>query len=118
MTDWLYKWLPIFFVCHCRPDRSFYWKGRQLPLCARCTGELLGILAGLAGIFFRQPPVWLCVLLMIPMVTDGVIQLKTRYESNNIKRVITGFFFGYALFSLFAVMNIACFRFGYRLVTK
>ena len=42
MIPWLYKWLPIVFGCHCRPDRSFYWKGKKFPLCARCTGELAG----------------------------------------------------------------------------
>ena len=38
------RWLPVFFGCHCRSDRSFFWKGKQLPICARCTGELAGIL--------------------------------------------------------------------------
>ena len=45
--EWLCKWLPIFFGCHCRPDRSFFYKGKQFPVCARCTGELAGILAAL-----------------------------------------------------------------------
>jgi uncharacterized membrane protein len=26
------------FVCHQRPERSFHLAGRQLPVCARCTG--------------------------------------------------------------------------------
>ncbi len=25
-------------ICHQRPDRSFFWMGLQLPVCARCTG--------------------------------------------------------------------------------
>ena len=45
MISWLYKWLPITFGCHCRADRSFFWKGKQLPICARCTGELVGMVA-------------------------------------------------------------------------
>lgn len=38
---------------------------------------------------------------MIPMVIDGFIQLKTSYESNNIKRLITGSLFGYGFCNLF-----------------
>lgn len=33
-------------VCHQLPDRSFFIDGRQLPVCARCTGLYLGGLAG------------------------------------------------------------------------
>lgn len=25
-------------ICHQRPERSFFWMGQQLPVCARCTG--------------------------------------------------------------------------------
>ena len=32
--------------------------------------------------------------MLIPMVLDGLIQYKTLYKSNNIKRIITGFLFG------------------------
>lgn len=115
MTEWIYKWLPIFFGCHQRPDRSFFYKGRQLPLCARCTGELFGILAGLVLIFVWQPPVWVPAVLMIPMLLDGGLQLKTAYESNNLKRVITGFLFGYSLLTLVALLCISGFCLGYRL---
>ena len=33
-------------ICHQLPDRSFFLYGRQLPVCARCTGLYLGGLAG------------------------------------------------------------------------
>jgi len=33
-------------VCHRLPEHSFFLAGRQLPLCARCTGTYLGFLAG------------------------------------------------------------------------
>jgi uncharacterized membrane protein len=29
-------------VCHQRPERSFFWDGVQLPVCARCTGLYVG----------------------------------------------------------------------------
>lgn len=35
------------FICHQRPERSFFLHGHQLPVCARCTGLYAG--AALAG---------------------------------------------------------------------
>lgn len=43
-------------VCHQLPERSFFLDGRQLPVCARCTGLYLSAAAGLAG--------WLAVKLL------------------------------------------------------
>ena len=50
MISWLYRWLPIFCGCHCRPDRSFFFRGRQFPVCARCTGMLLGFCVPIVGL--------------------------------------------------------------------
>ena len=36
-------------ICHQRPERSFFFYGHQLLVCARCTGLYLG--AGLAAPF-------------------------------------------------------------------
>jgi uncharacterized membrane protein len=30
------------FICHQRPERSFFFHGHQLAVCARCTGLYLG----------------------------------------------------------------------------
>ena len=30
------------FICHQRPERSFFLGGSQLPVCARCTGLYVG----------------------------------------------------------------------------
>jgi uncharacterized membrane protein len=30
------------FICHQRPERSFVFSGRQIPVCARCTGLYAG----------------------------------------------------------------------------
>lgn len=115
MILWIYKWLPILFGCHCRDDRSFHYHGKKFPICARCTGELFGILMAVACAFFRLPRVWIAVLLLLPLIADGFVQLLTSYESTNIRRVITGFLFGYGLCSLFVISSIAAYRFGYSL---
>ena len=36
-------------ICHQLPERSFFIDGRQLPVCARCTGLYLSGAAGLAA---------------------------------------------------------------------
>ena len=115
MIQWLYKWLPIIFGCHCRPDRSFFLRGKQFPICARCTGELVGMVLGVILCFFRHPPVWLTLVLMVPMVTDGLIQLKTAYESTNPRRFVTGLLFGCALTAFFIVTLTMTWQYGYRL---
>ena len=77
----------------------------------------MGIAVCLLTCFFYLPPVWLAAAAMVPMVADGAVQLLTRHESTNPRRVVTGFFFGYALCALFLLLNISGFRFGYSLVT-
>lgn len=118
MEAWLYKWLPIFCGCHRKKERSFHYKGKQFPVCARCTGELIGMLFALVTCFFLRPPLWICILLMLPMIADGLVQRLTPYESNNIKRVITGFLFGYALVMFIVITLIATFQYGVQLGNK
>lgn len=113
MKQWIYKWLPIIFGCHCREDRSFYYKGKKFPLCARCTGELLGIITSFLTYSVVHPSVPLAALLMIPLIIDGLVQLKTAYESTNPRRLITGILFGYGLASIFIFTSVKTFLFGY-----
>ena len=38
--------------CHQMPERSFFYKGKQFPVCARCTGVIIGqSVALIIGIF-------------------------------------------------------------------
>lgn len=111
----LYFWLPIIFGCHCKSERSFHYKNKQFPLCARCTGELIGILGGIVVNIFVKANLLTIIILMLPMLIDGFLQLKTSYTSNNFKRLLTGILFGYSLISLFILTTIAAFLYGYHL---
>ena len=92
------KFLQIFFGCHARPDRSFYFRGKQFPICARCTGELIGMIAGIPIVIFQGCPRFEIVLvMMIPLVFDGFLQRLTSYESGNFRRLVTGILFGIAM---------------------
>ena len=55
---------------------------------------------------------------MIPMVADGFIQLRSRYESTNFRRVVTGTLFGYGFWTLFLLSSIYVFQLGYNMVRK
>ena len=76
------------------------------------------MLLALATLWLGLPPVRLCALLMLPLIADGLVQHFTQYESTNLRRLITGILFGYALIALLAVTTVWVFRFGYRFGMK
>lgn len=100
MKIWFCKWLPIFFGCHTRDSRSFHFNEKKFPICARCTGELVGMIFSIFSFYFFHASVILSAVIMLPLIIDGVVQASTSYESNNFKRLITGILFGYALINL------------------
>lgn len=80
--------------CHQRADRSFFIKGYQFPLCARCTGMWLGSLAALFLIKIFIMPLWLSFIFSLVMLADWAIQYKGILMSTNARRLITGFLCG------------------------
>ncbi|MCI9136929.1 MAG: DUF2085 domain-containing protein [Lachnospiraceae bacterium] len=103
------KFLRIFFGCHARPDRSFYFRGKQFPICARCTGELAGILSGIPIAFILgYPSFGVVILMMLPLVADGFLQRLTSYESTNTRRFLTGILFGIAFIFAFIYFHCLC----------
>lgn len=87
-----------FCFCHRRKDRSIWFFGREKVLCSRCLGILLGGTAGLLCVICHEQidPVW-SLLLLLPMVIDGFLQLFHTRESTNAVRLVTGFMFGFWL---------------------
>ena len=108
----IYKWLPIFSGCHQRPERSFFVKGYQMPVCARCEGEYIGALAALIAVWFMHPPYWLMTLLMVPMIIDGLLQALTSYSSTNWRRLITGALFGFGAAMILIMLAITAVKIG------
>lgn len=72
----------------------------------------MGILVSLFSCFFFRLSIPVSILILLPMIVDGFVQLKTSYESNNRRRFVTGFLFGYGLFMLFIITTIMAFQFG------
>lgn len=57
----------------------------------------MGILLGIPiAILFGWPEFYIVLLMMVPMVFDGFLQLLTSYESKNMRRFFTGALFGVA----------------------
>jgi uncharacterized membrane protein len=93
-----------FVFCHQKPERSFFWKGKQFPVCARCTGIHIGYLT-MPLFLFSVIKISLLVscLCLIPTLVDGLTQAYWNRESNNFLRVSTGFLFGVAVMSLTSI---------------
>lgn len=89
------KILKYMFFCHRLPERSFFFRGKQFPICARCTGILCGYFLGIIYVLLHKNiSLILFLLLMFPIGLDGIGQLYGRWESTNIRRFITGILAG------------------------
>lgn len=98
------SYLTKIFSCHCNEERSFKLSHKYFGICSRCFGILIGILMTSLITIFNFNYLWL--LLGMPfLIIDGLVQLKSSYESTNIKRLITGILFGPSLVILFAYYN-------------
>lgn len=83
------------------PERSFSFNNYQFPVCARCTGIMIGeIIAVLVFIFNLRLNILICIGIMIPMCIDGTVQYYTKYVSTNIRRLNTGALFGFGFLQI------------------
>ena len=101
-----------FVFCHRMPERSFFWNGKQFPLCARCTGIHLGYITFPFFLFdYWTLNLTITILLIIPTYIDGLTQAFFRRESNNPLRFITGLSSGIGMMSLIAIIGGAIGKF-------
>ena len=90
------------YICHRKPERSFFYKNHQFPVCARCTGFYSGLVFYLILNYFTALNVSLelfviSLMLMIPAGVDGITQYFGPRESTNNLRFVTGFLGGIGL---------------------
>lgn len=80
-----------YMGCHQIAERSFFIKGCQMPVCARCTGLYIGQFIALILIIAKKNiPTWSVFLLMAVMGIDWTVQALEIKKSTNIRRLITG----------------------------
>lgn len=84
-------------ICHQLPERSYFINGYQLPVCVRCFGIYIGLLAGaLIYPIFKKinstnaPKYKYLYFILIPVIFDGLAQLLNIYSSPHYLRLITG----------------------------
>lgn len=98
----LKKFLAIAFMCHQKPERSFFINGKQFPLCASCSGILVGYSIGILLACITKCKYYkIFLILLIPMIVVGTIQQISKIESNNLRRFITGLLGGIGIIYLF-----------------
>ncbi len=78
-------------VCHRLPEHSFFFGGRQSPLCARCTGTYIGLSVAFAFLIARKrlrcglfPP------LKVSLVLAGFVVLWAVDSINSFGEFLTG----------------------------
>jgi len=117
-----------YAICHRIPERSFAFDGRQLPLCARCTGTFLGAILGLTAMLLygrrrasQLPPIPVLGMLVLFMGFWGFDGLNSYltffpgapnlYEPRNWLRLTTGLLNGLALITfVFPIFNFSIWR--------
>lgn len=106
------KILDAMFMCHKLPERSFFYKGKQFPICARCTGILVGYFIGIIIIITYNREIVLGLLLMLPLAIDGGGQYINLWISNNRRRFITGILAGISTDIILYNIMVLGFRHG------
>lgn len=86
--------------CHQRPERSFFFRGMQFPVCARCTGVFIGEILGVLLFKIGEISILTAIIFCLIMLLDWGIQYATHHESNNFRRLISGLLCGYAFMDL------------------
>lgn len=111
------RWLRLMRAgrilgCHQMPERSFFYKGFQFPVCARCTGVLLGFAAAAPLFFFYELDIRVALLLSFVMFLDWFIQFLKIRPSTNLRRLLTGMLGGFG----WTYVHLYFYRFIWRLL--
>ena len=100
--------------CHQMPERSFFYRGHQFPVCARCTGVIVGQILGGIGFLFLTLSYDTIGFLCFIMFFDWWLQRVGLLQSTNLRRCITGILCGFAVGNTYA--RIICYL--WRLLCK
>ncbi|MGN1043666.1 MAG: DUF2085 domain-containing protein [Acutalibacteraceae bacterium] len=107
VVDWDKMWMRLMDFgdrvgCRQIANRSFFINGYQFPVCARCTGVIVGEIVAVLLILLRINIdfIWAVTLLLV-MGADWFLQYINWIKSNNTRRMITGISGGLGLTYLY-----------------
>lgn len=116
--DYIYAFGDIW--CHQKSERSFFIKGNQMPVCARCIGIFLGVFFGLGISIFTMVKIddkvhkkilKLFVMGYLLLVIDVTGQSVGLWYSINAVRILSGILagssFGFILGMAIDIVNAA-----------
>lgn len=87
--------------CHQLPERSFFFRQYQFPVCARCCGVLIGeTLALYAAAKKHRVKPEISMMAAETMFLDWFLQYIGKLESNNARRLVSGILGGFGCWSL------------------
>jgi uncharacterized membrane protein len=86
--------------CHQITERSFSFHGYQYPVCARCTGVILGYFIAIPAFILTGYHKKISITACLIMFTDWSLQATKVKESNNWRRFITGIAGGFGIMSV------------------
>ncbi len=89
--------------CHQLPERSFFIKGWQFPVCARCTGVLIGYIISAVLCLFMRPNFFISLVCCLVMLIDWSLQYYKIKVSTNPRRFITGIIGGFGVMSFYCL---------------
>lgn len=107
MTSAETKWIKLMELgerlgCHQMPDRSFFIKGWQFPVCARCTGVIIGQAAGTAVCLRKKIPLYISAICCEITLLDWSLQQAGIKQSTNLRRLVTGILGGFGLTAVYS----------------
>lgn len=91
-------------TCHRLASRSLELPWGLSGLCSRCTAFWAGMVAGAVLVLFEllRIPLWLALLMIVPLALDGALQYMGLYTSLNVIRILTGAAGGIGLAAVFS----------------
>ena len=97
--------------CHQLAERSFFFHGYQFPVCARCTGVIVGeIIAVILLLLSVRIHLLLSIIFLIPMGIDWGLQYFAILISTNWRRFLTGAIGGFGLTYCYTYVFLTLFR--------
>jgi len=89
------------FICHQRPERSFFIDGQQVAVCARCTGLYAGaavaaplaLLAAVAASASRAR--WALLIAALPTAVTWTLEFAGFVHFSNTARFLAGLPLGF-----------------------